>query len=165
MATSYPTSIDNGTNLPDPLPTDTLASVPHSALHKNANDAIKALESKVGIDSSAVTTSLEYRVTQLEKTFTVLANGTLALALSTNRNVRVTPTATGSFTTTVPASGVRCNLIVLTSGVTSYTMTFGTGFRSQGTLATGTTTARYFVLDFISDGTSLIEVSRTTAMA
>jgi hypothetical protein len=44
-------------------------------------------------------------------------------------------------------------------------MTFGTGFRSQGTLATGVTTARYFVFDFISDGTNLLEVSRTIAMA
>lgn len=164
MATNFPTSLDALTN---PTSSNKLsdAGVLHADQHANANDAIEALEAKVGINSSAVTTSLDYRVAQLEKTFTALANGTLALALAVNRNVRVTPTATGSFTTTVPASGVRCNLIVLTSGVTSYTMTFGTGFRSQGTLATGTTTARYFVLDFISDGTSLIEVSRTIAMA
>ena len=48
MATSYPTSIDNATNLPDPLSTDTLATVPHSTLHKNVNDAIKAIETKLG---------------------------------------------------------------------------------------------------------------------
>lgn len=164
MATNFPTSLDVLTN---PTSSNKLsdAGVLHADQHANSNDAIEALEAKVGINSSAVTTSLDYRVSQLEKTFASLANGTLALALSTNRNVIVTPTATGSFTTTVPASGVRCNLIILTSGVTSYTMTFGTGFKSQGTLATGVTTARYFVLDFISDGTSLIEVSRTIAMA
>ena len=87
------------------------------------------------------------------------------MALSTNRNVIVTPNATGTFTTTVPASGTRCNLIILTSGVTSYTMTFGTGFKTTGTLATGVTAARYFVFDFISDGTNLLEVSRTAAIA
>lgn len=48
MATSFPTSIDNATNLPDPLSTDTLATVPHSTLHKNVNDAIKAIETKLG---------------------------------------------------------------------------------------------------------------------
>jgi hypothetical protein len=164
MATNFPTSLDALTN---PTSSNKLsdAGVLHADQHANANDAIEALEAKVGVNSSAVTTSLEYRVAQLEKTFTTLANGTLALALAANRNVRVTPTATGSFTTTVPASGVRCNLIVLTSGATSYTMTFGTGFKTTGTLATGVATARYFVFDFISDGTSLIEVSRTIAMA
>ena len=164
MATNFPTSLDALTN---PTSSNKLsdAGVLHADQHANANDAIEALEAKVGINSSAVTTSLDYRVSQLEKTFTALANGTLALALSTNRNVRVTPTATGSFTTTVPAAGVVCHLIILTSGTTSYTMTFGTGFKSQGTLATGTNTARYFVVQFISDGTILIETSRTTAMA
>lgn len=141
------------------------AGVIHADQHTNANLEITALQRKVGVDNSAVTTSLDYRVSQLEKTFTSLSNGTLALALSTNRNVKVTPTATGSFTTTVPASGTRCNLVILTSGATSYTMTFGTGFKSQGTLTTGVTTARYFVFDFISDGTNLLEVSRTTAIA
>jgi hypothetical protein len=87
------------------------------------------------------------------------------MALATNINAQVTPTATATFTTTVPSAGIRCSLIILTSGATSYTITFGTGFRTTGTLATGTTTARYFVLEFISDGTVLLQLSRTTAMA
>jgi len=97
--------------------------------------------------------------------FATRAAGTLALAMATNGVVQVTPNATGSFTSTVPAAGTRTTLIVLTSGVTSFTMTFGTGFKSTGTLATGTVTARYFVFQFISDGTSLIECSRTVAIA
>lgn len=56
-------------------------------------------------------------------------------------------------------------LIVLTSGVTSRTLTFGTGFKTTATLATGTTSARYFIMTFISDGTNVYEVSRTTAIA
>lgn len=164
MATNFPTSLDALTN---PLSSNKLndAGVLHADQHANANDAIEALEAKVGVNSSAVTTSLDYRVAQLEKSFTTLSAGTLAMALSTNRNVIVTPNATGTFTTTVPASGTRCNLIILTSGVTSYTMTFGTGFKTTGTLATGVTAARYFVFDFISDGTNLLEVSRTAAIA
>jgi hypothetical protein len=98
-------------------------------------------------------------------TYTALADGTLALAFGVNSCVTVTPTATGTFTTTVPAAGVHCWLIILTTGTTSRTMTFGTGFKSTGTLATGTTSGRTFVVHFISDGTKVIESGRTVAMA
>lgn len=96
--------------------------------------------------------------------FITLANGTLALAFASKGVVKVSPTATGSFTTTVPPAGTRCTLIVLTTGVTSFTMTFSTGFKIVGTLATGTVAARHFIFEFISDGTSLIESSRTVAI-
>lgn len=61
-------------------------------------------------------------------------------------------------------AGQRINLIITTSGVTSYTLTFGTNFKSTGTLATGTVTAKIFVVSFVSDGTNLSETCRTTAM-
>lgn len=93
------------------------------------------------------------------------ANGTLALGFNTDGVCKVTPTATGTFTTVVPPAGTRGTLIVLTSGTTSFTMTFGTGFKTVGTLATGTVTARYFIFEFISDGTNMIESSRTVAIA
>lgn len=97
--------------------------------------------------------------------FIIKANGTLALAFASNGVVQVTPTAGGAFTSTVPPAGTRTTLIVLTAGAVSYTMTFGTGFKSIGTLATGTVAARRFIFQFISDGTSLIEASRTVAIA
>jgi hypothetical protein len=61
VATGFPTSLDNLTN---PTSTDTLDSVtvPHASQHANANDAIEALQAKVGVDSSAVTTSLDFKV-------------------------------------------------------------------------------------------------------
>ena len=144
MPTNFPTSVDS---LVNPLSTDPQNAPSHSAQHSNANDAIEAIE------------------TYLLDPFTVLTAGTLAMALATNINVQVTPNATGTFTTTVPSAGLRCQLLILTSGASSYTITFGTGFRTTGTLATGTTTARYFMLSFISDGTVLVETSRTAAMA
>ncbi|MGA0398305.1 MAG: hypothetical protein ACO3O3_14185, partial [Ilumatobacteraceae bacterium] len=58
-----PSSLDSFTN---PVSSDTLSSPSHSAQHANANDAIEALQVKVGIDSSADTSSLEYRIAQLE---------------------------------------------------------------------------------------------------
>lgn len=61
MATNFPTSLDTLTN---PTSTDGLDNPSHSDQHANANDAIEALEAKVGVNSSAVTTSLDYLVTQ-----------------------------------------------------------------------------------------------------
>jgi hypothetical protein len=97
-------------------------------------------------------------------TYAALANGTTALALATNSTVKVTPTATATLTTTVPAAGTHCHVIILTAGTTTFTLTFGTGFKPTATLVTGTVAARVFVLSWISDGTSLYEVSRTAAM-
>lgn len=97
--------------------------------------------------------------------YTVLPNGTTAMAFGTNDVVKVTPTANATYTTTVPAAGKSKTLIILTSGTTSRTITFGTGFKSTGTLATGTTSGRVFVIHFISDGVNLYEAGRTTAMA
>lgn len=93
-----------------------------------------------------------------------LSNGTLTMAFGTNSSVKVTPTATGTFTTTVPAAGCVCYLKILTSGTTSYTITFGTGFKSTGTLATGKVTGKVFTLVFISDGTTCNQIARSTAM-
>lgn len=58
MATNFPTTLDA---LANPTGSNTLNSPSHSAQHANANDAIEALEAKVGVNSSAVTTSLDYK--------------------------------------------------------------------------------------------------------
>lgn len=63
MATNFPTSLDALTN---PTSSDSLASPSHSSQHANVNDAVEALQAKVGADSSAVTSSLDYKVAQLE---------------------------------------------------------------------------------------------------
>lgn len=53
---SYPSSLDSLTN---PAGTDSVSTVSHSGQHSNANDAIEALEAKVGTGAStAVTNSL-----------------------------------------------------------------------------------------------------------
>jgi hypothetical protein len=63
MATNFPTSLDTLTN---PLATDTLDSPPHDTQHADANDAIEALQAKVGVNSSAVATSHDYKIGALE---------------------------------------------------------------------------------------------------
>jgi len=68
---------------------------------------------------------------------------------------------------TVPAGcvGQLVELVITTSGVSSYTLTFGTNIRyATSTLATGTTTAKKFtILYLIESTTSVIEISRTVA--
>ena len=59
MATNFPISLDAFTN---PTAVDTLDSPPHDVQHADANDAIEALQTKVGVDGSAVTDSLDYKV-------------------------------------------------------------------------------------------------------
>jgi hypothetical protein len=63
MSTNFPTTIDSLTN---PLSTDTLDSPSHSDQHSDLNDAVEALETKVGADSSAVTSSHDYKIDTLE---------------------------------------------------------------------------------------------------
>jgi hypothetical protein len=93
-----------------------------------------------------------------------LANDTLAQDLAVNINTQLTVTANRTLTTTVPAAGVMCSVTLISSGTTSYTVTFGTGFKPVSTLATGTTTARAFTVSFRSNGTNLREYARTAAM-
>ena len=61
MSTSYPSALDAFAN---PASTDGLAG--HAAQHANANDAIEALQVKVGVNGSSDTASLDYRVTAVE---------------------------------------------------------------------------------------------------
>lgn len=92
--------------------------------------------------------------------YIALANGTLALALGSRNIVSVTPTATGTITSTVPPAGTECCVIINTLGVTSWAMTFGTGFRANGVLNTGTVAALRYAVSFVSDGTVLNETGR-----
>jgi hypothetical protein len=65
MSTTFPNTIDQLTN---PSATDSVAVVDHAAQHANANDAIEALEAKVGVDGSAVTTSHDYKLSEVTGT-------------------------------------------------------------------------------------------------
>ena len=67
MATSFPTSLDSLTN---PVAGDTLSSPSHAGQHADANDAIEALQAKVGVNSSAVNTSIDYWINNTGVTLT-----------------------------------------------------------------------------------------------
>jgi len=63
LSSNFPDSIDSITN---PNSTDPLSNPSHSQQHIIANNAIEALETKVGIDGSTDPNSLDYRIAQLE---------------------------------------------------------------------------------------------------
>jgi hypothetical protein len=78
---------------------------------------------------------------------------------------QITPTASQSLTFAPDGlPGQIYILKVVTSGTSTYTLTFSTGFKTTGTLATGTSDAKVFTVSFISDGQQLNELARTAAM-
>lgn len=87
MSTSYPGAIDTFVN---PLPTSDTVIVPHSTQHTNINDSVLALETKVGANASAVTTTHDYKlsgVTGVDKA--VGASQTVTMSNKTNSSPKV----------------------------------------------------------------------------
>jgi len=72
MAISFPTGLDS---LSNPNSTDKLNNPDHTTQHGNLNDAVEALETKVGVDSSAVTTSHDYKLSPTSGTQKVVSTG------------------------------------------------------------------------------------------
>lgn len=93
------------------------------------------------------------------------ATGTATLNPALGQVFSVTPT--GGLTingSASPAAGSLVTVVVTTSGSSSFTITFGSNFKSTGTLATGTVSGKVFTVSFMSDGTNLNEIARTVAM-
>ncbi len=61
-------------------------------------------------------------------------------------------------------AGQLYELHVQTVGTTSRTITFGSNLKSTGTLATGTTDGKLFIVSFVSMGSGLVEEGRTAAI-
>jgi len=104
MATNFPTSLDALTN---PVAGDSLSSPSHSGQHANANDAIEALQAKVGVDSSAVTTSIDYKLRNLSGSAitTGTMTGTIVDQLEENWNI-VASAATGTINFDVKTASI-----------------------------------------------------------
>lgn len=62
MPTNFPTSLDALTN---PTGSSSLTSPDHASQHADVNDAVEALQAKVGVNGSLVTTSLDYKISQV----------------------------------------------------------------------------------------------------
>ena len=107
MATNFPASLDALTN---PTSSDSLSSPSHSAQHANVNDAVEALQAKVGADSSAVTSSLDYKVAQLESDVAGFTSGKILQVVST--------TKTDTFSASVAGNGNSTSVTGLTATIT-----------------------------------------------
>ena len=96
MASSFPSSLDVFTN---PSSTDALdsVSVPHATQHSDLNDAVEALEAKVGADGSAVTSSHDYKIAQLEGRDTA---GLVHISRTTIGTAVSSVTVSGAFSST-----------------------------------------------------------------
>ena len=129
MATNFPASLDTLTN---PSATDTLDSPPHDEQHADANDAIEALQAKVGVNGSAVTTSHEYRINSIEELTTNEQTGTTyTLALTDDGKVVEMNNASANTLTVPPNSSVAfpvgSQILVLQTGAGQTTVAAGAG--------------------------------------
>jgi hypothetical protein len=111
MSTNFPTTLDTYTN---PSATDEVGvdvgGRTHDEFHSDNNDAIEALQAKVGIDGSAVTTSHDYKlseVTSTDKAVSKTASQTLTNKTLSGATISgtVTDSATTTKTGTLEASG------------------------------------------------------------
>jgi hypothetical protein len=126
MATNFPTSLDA---LSNPTSTDGLNNPSHSGQHADANDAIEALEAKVGVDSSAVSTSLDFLVTQAN------ASGSSGLTSGTYYT-------TSSNTNTTASAGTTTGTVSYLPFLVERTTTFDRIACRTGSTLTGTSTVR-----------------------
>jgi hypothetical protein len=90
------------------------------------------------------------------------ANVTMNCALG-NR-FTLTPGEHETITPSNGYAGMTIILEVVTSGVSSYNLTFAANFKGSSVLATGTTTAKKFLIMWYYDGTDYLELYRTAAM-
>lgn len=126
MSTNFPINLDTFTN---PTATDTLAVVSHSAQHVNINDAVSAIEAKVGKNSSAVTTSHDYKlsgVTGSDKAVSKTGTETLTNKTFTAPKINVGSDATGDMyyrdaggILTRISAGTDGQILTYTSGIPS----------------------------------------------
>lgn len=122
MATSFPTSLDALTN---PTGTNTLASPDHAGQHSDANDAIEALQAKVGINSSSVATSLDYIVALKANLSSPTFTGT-PLAPTATAGTNTTQLATTAFVTTaISGSAIPTASLQMFAGAITQTVSAG----------------------------------------
>jgi hypothetical protein len=100
MAINFPTSLDALTN---PAPTDSRATVSLAGKISDLNDAVEALEAKVGADSSAVTSSLDYKVANKASSGSTTASG---LTMSTAKMLGRSTASTGAIEEITVGSGL-----------------------------------------------------------
>lgn len=128
MATNFPASLDTLTN---PTPTTSMSgSLSHAGQHSDLNDAVEALQAKVGADGSAVTTSHDYLIADHASRITTL-EGAPAAGLTLIK--KVTFSGVTSFSEDNVFTSAYDNYLILISGVSSSNSDNLLRLRSSGT--------------------------------
>lgn len=75
----------------------------------------------------------------------------------------IEPTVNATINAASTPAGMPLRLVITSDGE-SEILTFGSGFKTTGTLNCGNTNAKVFAMTFVSDGDQFVECGRTTAM-
>lgn len=150
MPTNFPSGLDT---LINPTWTSTLDSPSHSVQHSNANDAIEALQVKVGINGSADTSSLDF------KTSRQTTKGDLSVHNGTNL-VRLPVGSSGQMLVADPAEPSWLKYIAPSSGGTVTDVSFVNANGFTGSIANATTSPDITIWTSVTgllkgDGTSV----------
>lgn len=156
MATNFPTSLDT---FVDPAPTNLLdgtsvAGTSHAAQHDNLNDAVAALEAKVGTNTSAVTTSLDYIVNHLSAAPPSAAQP-LVNGFGNMHRVAVTATPSGR--------GGGTLWLVSVVATSSFTAANVNAYHATGT--SGNTLLKYGIYSLDSSGNGTLVRGTTNGVA
>lgn len=140
MAINYPTSLDTTTELPTNRADGTVQATNHPEDHNDLASAVLALENKVGINNSAVTTSLDYKITNLPAT----CQARLVLVSSPDNDLYLVP--------------YKGNRIIWNNGASQLTLSgYGCTITNSG-LSSSTL---YYVYVYSNSGTATLEISTT----
>ena len=139
---------------------------------KIADDAVTTDQIASGNTYDAVTLSGGVTITQatpLYETYSTVAfSGSIALTFTaTDGNTRriacTSSTASTITAASVPRAGYMLQITFTTDGTGGNVITFNAGFKVTGTY-TLTGANKYFQIAFVSDGSNLLEMSRTAAV-
>lgn len=148
--TNYPTSLDDNTTLDETLEDGAAGDDVLAAHQNNQNAAIKALEAKVGVDSSVVVSTIDYFIRNvLGYNFdgTTLIGGSASWSEIRARkftSIMGTQETASSSTYDFLFGNYQTLAVELTTNVSSSTISFGT---------TPTTYVKECILVIIQDGT------------
>lgn len=173
MSTNFPTSLDSLTN---PASGDTLATG-HAAQHGNLNDAMEAVQARVGITGSADAASLTKRIAVLEsagggapvtacETITATSFGSYDRLQGWSQRALVSQTLfVNAFIAPVSITAATCSVYVDGTGTTSTSTTVGLyslDAADNGTLiATGTGATTIFNTQGLKTFTYAVPVAIT----
>lgn len=133
---------------------DTLGNLPPGAIDSTVWTKKWYVENQLATKQEIIGTSAA----------TPATTGVMTVNMTTDI-ITITPTGNCTFNAAAGGDlGRIVTFVITTSGTTSRTLTWGTNFRKTGTLATGTTSARYFAVTFRYVGVNTwMEISRTAA--